>query len=377
VDVVSYKVKRLTPTFELEQIGGPTVDRCGSVFINMEFRKWLRNLIGPKNYQKIDQNTVMGKITSHSVEGKAMRNLMEQFDDRKKAFTGSEDGDIAIRLPEPLADLSIPGKVDEGEVIISNSVMCEFFDVCVGKIVELIKGHIFQIEARKHAKPKNLFLVGGFAESRYLQDLIRDTFKLYKMNLRRPETSWTAVVQGAVICGIEKETTKNLVKATSCRHNYGIRVAEVFSDTYHDPRDEVTNEISGMKMAEGQLLWLLNKGDVVLSSKPYKAEQDITVAFKRTDERSGQITIYRFSDDDDERPMHFRNSKEELTTACVLRYDLSDYDWSLFDYVKGRSKKSDCYIAILKLTLSLEGTNLSATVKWRGDTVAYSPDIMY
>lgn len=133
--MVSYKVRRLTPALELEQIGGPTgnlhqcrhptqwlirlsVDRCGSVFINMEFRKWLRNLIGPKNYQKIDQNTVMGKITSHSVEGRAMRQLMEQFDDRKKAFTGPDDDDIAIRLPEPLADLSIPGKVDEGEVII-------------------------------------------------------------------------------------------------------------------------------------------------------------------------------------------------------------------------------------------------------------------
>lgn len=141
------------------------------------------------------------------------------------------------------------------------------------------------------------------------------------MNLRRPETSWTAVVQGAVICGIEKETTKNLVKATSCLHNYGIRVAEVFSDTYHDPRDEVTNEISGMKMAEGQLLWLLNKGDVVLSSKPYKAEQDITVAFKKTEERSGQITIYRFSEDDEERPMHFRNSKEgKATFLLAIQY---------------------------------------------------------
>jgi hypothetical protein len=152
--------------------------------------------------------------------------------------------------------------------------------------------------------------VGGFGKSKYLQDLIRETFKLWKMNLRRPDTSWTAVVQGAVICGIEKETTKNLIKATACRHNYGIRVAEVFSDTYHDPRDEVTNEVNGIKMAEGQLLWMLNKGDVVLSTKPYKAEQDITVTFMKTDERKGQITIYRFSDDDEERPVHFRTSKE-------------------------------------------------------------------
>jgi hypothetical protein len=80
----------------------------------MEFKKWLRDLIGPKNYQKIDPNTVMGKITSHAVEGKAMRNIMEQFDDRKERFEGPEDGDIHIQLPEPLNDLTIPGKVDEG-----------------------------------------------------------------------------------------------------------------------------------------------------------------------------------------------------------------------------------------------------------------------
>lgn len=75
-------------------------------------------MIGPYHYQEIDPNTVEGEITSHSVEGRAMRELMENFDARKVRFTGPAYGDIKLRLPEPKDDLTIPGKVSEGRFII-------------------------------------------------------------------------------------------------------------------------------------------------------------------------------------------------------------------------------------------------------------------
>jgi len=102
--------------------------------------------------------------------------------------------------------------------------------------------------------------------------------------------------------------TSNLVKATSCKHSYGIKVAEPFSEANaHDPRDGNINDISGVRMAEGQLLWMLNIGDVVLSSRPYKKEQDITVPFNKEEEKRGQITVYRSSEPLPERPTQFRN----------------------------------------------------------------------
>jgi len=60
-------------------------------------------------------------------------------------------------------------------------------------------------------------------------------------------------------------------------------------------------------MAEGQLLWMLNIGDVILSSRPYKRQQDFAVAFTQ-EEKRGQITIYRSSEPLTDRPTRFGNS---------------------------------------------------------------------
>jgi len=84
----------------------------------LAFKRWLRGLIGPDHYQALDPNTVKGEITSHSVEGEAMRQLMESFDARKERFKGPSSGDIKLRLPEPKDDLTIPGKILEGRLII-------------------------------------------------------------------------------------------------------------------------------------------------------------------------------------------------------------------------------------------------------------------
>ena len=83
----------------------------------MEFKKWLRELIGPENYGLIDTNTVMGRITSHIVEGKAMRDLMAEFNKRKERFTGTEDEDLRWRLPHPLNKLSTNERPDGGKVV--------------------------------------------------------------------------------------------------------------------------------------------------------------------------------------------------------------------------------------------------------------------
>ena len=102
--------------------------------------------------------------------------------------------------------------------------------------------------------------------------------------------------------------TSNLVKATSCKHSYGIKADELFSEANaHDHRDENINDISGERMAEGQLLWMLNIGDVVLSSRPYKKERVITLTLNKEEEKRGRITVYRSSEPLPERPTQFRN----------------------------------------------------------------------
>src|ERR1700761_7954418 len=93
-------------------------DKCGSIYIDIEFRKWLRDHIGEANYRQLDSNLNVERTSSHATEGKAMRLLMKKFELLKKNF--SDDGrDAFLDLPHPLDNLNMQGKVDGGQITIT------------------------------------------------------------------------------------------------------------------------------------------------------------------------------------------------------------------------------------------------------------------
>jgi len=83
------------------------------MFVNLEFKKWLRKVLTDVHYMKLDPNLDIGSFASHASETPAMRLLMKDFDLKKKHFTvGSFD--CQIELPPPLENHSVPGYVDLG-----------------------------------------------------------------------------------------------------------------------------------------------------------------------------------------------------------------------------------------------------------------------
>ena len=92
-------------------------NKCGSIFIDMAFKKWLRNLLGEK-YKELDQGQLAHKISSHDTEGGRMRTLMKDFNIQKRRFK-KDQRDIKIDLPEPLDNLNMGHKVVGGEITIS------------------------------------------------------------------------------------------------------------------------------------------------------------------------------------------------------------------------------------------------------------------
>jgi hypothetical protein len=84
----------------------------------LEFKKWLLNLIGEDNYQKLDPHTRKLKFGSHDIEGGRMRALMKDFDIKKRQFT-EDFRDIRLDLPEPLDNLNLEGRVRGGEIKIT------------------------------------------------------------------------------------------------------------------------------------------------------------------------------------------------------------------------------------------------------------------
>ena len=125
----------------MKPVGKPTGDRCGSIFIDANFKKWLRELIGDEYYLQLDPAADLNNM--YGIECDAIRHIMSKFDVIKKDFSQNSPESF-IDLPEPLNNLKLPGKVDFGQVTIKNEDMRDFFDPCVDSIIEMIKLHIQQ-----------------------------------------------------------------------------------------------------------------------------------------------------------------------------------------------------------------------------------------
>ena len=55
---------------------------------------------------------------------------------------------------------------------------------------------------------------------------------------------------------------------------------------------------AGKPMAKEQLMWLIKKGDLILSANPAEVKQVFTKAFSETDARNGYLCIYTYGHDD-------------------------------------------------------------------------------
>ncbi|KAF2828907.1 hypothetical protein CC86DRAFT_199672 [Ophiobolus disseminans] len=400
VDVVSYKVIKTQPSLQLEQIGSPTGAKCGSIFINQRFKKWLRQRIGDRYYRELDPNLTLDKTASLASETPAMRSLMQDFDDRKEAFTAEDTRDIHLKLPPPLHELEVPGLIQLGELTITREQMESFFDACLDQILQLIVGHMKQIERVASNRTKNLFLVGGFGSSEYLRHYIEDTMvNEYGVRFRTPDTSWTAIVQGAVVCGIDSTQIPSIRRGKALEHSYGVSMDEVFQETSHLPED-LNEERGGQLYAQAQLIWLLNQSDAILAGEPRKVRKEFDVSFTKTQDFMN-LPIYRHTRAYDEveadRPLRLRNAADEVTQAAVLKIELAtlrSYLHSKLGPIRGvreslyqAAKSSDrpsyklmegvffsamksSYRVTLELVLEVTWDKVQASISWGGRELA-------
>jgi len=339
----------------------PTGDKCGSIFINMKFKKWLREILTDVHYRELDPNFEIDKLATHASETPAMRSLMKDFDVKKKHFTVASP-DYQLELPFPLENLDIPG-VKQGLLTIKRQDMESFFDASIERIVRMIKGHVKRIREQCHNRPKNLFLVGGYGESEYLQAQIREMLVQEKLVMQpwRPQKSWTAVVRGAVVCGIEKRESKSLMRTSSCRHSYAICLDERYAMAHHGRQEEII-EYGGGTFAKGQLTWLLNKGDLVLSNKPTKRSKTIHIRLVKQRRDVMTLKIWQYICDEEQRPTRLDDATDDFYNAGEIDIDLSRIQ---FERVHEGRGKPTYFKADVELVLELERGKLWAILQWK------------
>jgi len=188
-------------------------------------------------------------------------------------------------------------------------------------------------------------LVGGFGASGYLQQQIEFTLKLWNIKFRTPQESWTAIVRGAVVCGIEKGSISSIRRSTGCRHSYAICLDELFSEHTHAKVDMV--ETKQNRFAQSQLIWILNEGDVILADNPRRVERDFDIEFPRSRTGIMPFPIYRHSmDEEEDRPTRFKNARDGKYSCASVIPSIANNRQSCSRPVRWRSiYRGSCEIA--------------------------------
>lgn len=132
------------------------------------------------------------------------------------------------------------------------------------------------------------------------------------MILRRPETSWSAVVQGAVLCGVEKTTipsspTHGLTIVTSFEKSYGFPM-DILASEIDNTLEDTTVGVDGHIYAEKLMVWLFDKDDAIFGNKPMTASRSIPFFAEGSISGSGEVDIYSCTEDQGNRPTNFQTA---------------------------------------------------------------------
>ncbi|KAH0558449.1 hypothetical protein GP486_004895 [Trichoglossum hirsutum] len=116
-------------------------------------------------------------------------------------------------------------------------------------------------------------------------------------------------------------------------------------------------------MAREQLLWLIKKGDLILSNEPKVAQQRFTRNFYENGSRKGKIIIYAY--DDDDIPERLYNSESDLTVVHTLEYDLTEIPLQEFVRREPLGGGRPFYVAYLTLTMKMDTRHLKIELCWK------------
>ncbi|KAK4609911.1 Heat shock protein 12B [Fulvia fulva] len=250
VDVTTYEIESITPKLSFKGLVVGTGGKCGSTYIDRGFIKWMEQKFGDA-YMNL----------SWQKRGPASR-LMKDFEGHKRDFGNSQDPDKYYKMQCFMRDAEDSKYYDDdGVVRIYNEDLRKLFDPVVAMIIGLIES---QLEAEKRQKKgkvtiKTIILVGGFGDSVYLNDKLREWCQKAQIRLICPEHPQAAIVRGAALSGLQQ------IQPTSrrARRHYGFCFSLPFDRVRHRAQDKYIFAWDGSARADGNLCWEMAKGDLI------------------------------------------------------------------------------------------------------------------
>ncbi|XP_052277506.1 heat shock 70 kDa protein 12A-like isoform X3 [Dreissena polymorpha] len=238
VDITVYEVycDDQTKTVALRELDKANGGEWGGTSVDGEFESMLEEVLGPE---------VMEIVRSQYNED--FMSLMAVFEVKKRNVTPDSISRETFALPQSITDLykqiqktdleegiksiqKYRGKisVNKDKMSIEAEMMKEFLRPIVEQICGITKEIVNQKEDLNINK---ILMVGGFSESKMLQQKVRETFSTQLLIV--PESAGLCVLKGAVING----HNPSMITVRVCKYTYGIRAYEHFEPAL-DPREK-------------------------------------------------------------------------------------------------------------------------------------------
>ncbi|WP_194918542.1 hypothetical protein [Catenulispora rubra] len=255
VDITSYEVD---PDGRMVQIGAVTSGKHGSNYINGAFLEQLM-------VARLGRSDILEQLRTEVPD--ALLELADAWERAKLTFRLEQEDPVWLSIPTAL-DRALPqgarrrlSRVQEGtndSIVITAAETRQLFDTVVPDILELIDQQFAAMaESRTTTSPRDvLVLAGGFAESPYLQAVIRNHVA-DQADVLIPANPGIAVLVGAVHFCHEPQT-----RARRTRLTYGCAISRFFEDGVDDDAHRYVSS-EGRVMCDNRFDVYVRKNEVV------------------------------------------------------------------------------------------------------------------
>ena len=279
-------VHEKNPDGTLRVLHRPSGGPWGGTTVDNHYIAWLTTMFG------ID---AMKELT-----GKFMVDflyMLREFENKKRTVTPDVNLNITLRVPFALNAKSkdIESQIErlnlENDVQFLSDKIRVSADIARSWFHESIDGtirHLTEILSEPAMEDvTSILLVGGFAESKLMQDAVKTAFK--ERTVIIPEEAGLAVLKGAVLFGHRPR----LVSSRCVPFTYGYGVTRPFDDSKHSP-EQLWIDSYGDRMADNCFRKVVEIGTSVDIGKDIKAPSTLYLQ----KDKENKLCIYASTDHD-------------------------------------------------------------------------------
>ncbi|KAK5939827.1 hypothetical protein PMZ80_008209 [Knufia obscura] len=247
VDLITYKIKSVEP-LEVEELVQGDGDRCGSVFLDRQFKAYL---------ERTHARLVPGWTEQHTMVAVG---YFERITKRK--VEGSDEA-LIIKVPAVPNYTKNGITIKKGKVYIPAADVRMMFQIVLDIVRKLVLEQHRRAIQKTRARITGVVLVGGFGASEFVRKWLDIAVSWTDNNIKlyQPADGWTAIVRGAlsrVLPILSPALAPAVVYSRVSRKFYGITESVAFQPG-RDPEDQRFWVDIEQKFYIERIQWFLRK----------------------------------------------------------------------------------------------------------------------